>query len=203
MVRKIAVTGGIGSGKSAICAFLKNLGYAVLDADACAHEALAAPDVILQLRALLGDASYSDEGCLNRDFVRAAIFREPSLRKKMEGIVHPVVQRISLEKTIAAAPGSRDGWVFYEFALLFETGRQNDFDAVVLVTAPECARIERVSKTRGLSPEQVRAIVSAQTSDTVRAAGAHVIIDNSGSQDFLEESVARALDALRAKFAQS
>jgi dephospho-CoA kinase len=203
MARRIAVTGGIGAGKSTVCALLKKQGYAVLDADACAHEALALPSVVEAMKSLFGESCYSESGYLNRDFVRGAIFRDVSLRQKMESIVHPVVQSIFAEKSLVAAPKSRDGWVFYEFALLFETGRQSDFDAVLLVTASEDTRIERVAETRGLQRDQVRAIVLAQTSDAVRIAGAHAVIDNSGSTSNLENSVATALEALRVKFAQS
>jgi dephospho-CoA kinase len=203
MPRVIAVTGGIGSGKSVVCSMLRRMGYAVVDADDFAREAILLPTVRKQLEAIFGQNSYTSEGNLNKTFVRNAIFDDASLRVRMEAVVHPVVQRIAKERVRELAARSKKGWVFYEFALLFETKREADFDAVLLVTAPESVRVSRVSESRSLSQEQVGQIIAAQTTDESRLLGAHVVVENSGTLPSLERALEGAILQIEAKFSES
>lgn len=203
MSRIVAVTGGIGVGKSAVCGLLRNLGYEVLDADACAHKVLSEPHVEFRVKSIFGDKSYLPSGILNKDFIREAIFRNASLRAKMEAVVHPEVRRYSNERLHALAENSKEGWAFYEMALLFEAGRQKDFDAVVVVTANYDVRIARLVESRNLTVAQVEAIMASQVNDAERLQGAQAVINNSGSLDELRNSVETALVSLRAFFAES
>ncbi len=202
MHRLIAVTGGIGSGKSAVGKILKTAGYAIIDADLLAHEAFVRSHIIQRVKSVFGNESYSSDGSLNRDCIREAIFRDAGLRKVLESIIHPEVQAILLERVTAIAPTSRDAWVFYEFALLFETKREKDFDAILLVCASESVRIERVTQTRALTVAQVKAVMASQIPDAQKCKRAHVIVNNDGSTNELSVELNKALEVLRVKFAQ-
>lgn len=150
-LRSVGITGGIGSGKSMVCAILEKMGYPVFYADAAAKKVMH-EDALLrsQITQLLGDEAYLGHA-LNRPFIAGKIFSDPKLRQEMDSIVHPAVYR------------AFDTWkneqhadlIFNESALLFETGSWKRFDATVLVTADKEVRIARVMQRDQVTREQV------------------------------------------------
>jgi dephospho-CoA kinase len=203
MVRLIAITGGMGSGKSTFSALLRARGYVVVDADVLAGKALETLPVIALVKNLVGEHAYTSEHKYCRDFVRQQVFSDPSKRKALEAIVHPVVRELLQNfrnRIEESAPGA---WIFYEIPLLFEVSRERDFDLSVLVTAAEDERVRRVVQSRNLSEIQARAIMATQMPEDQKAQRAGLIVENNSSVENLETEASRVLLALRAMFTPS
>lgn len=203
-LKKIAITGGIGSGKSSLTSCLSQIGYPVFDADRLVAKVVQLPEVQDQLCALLGSSAFEidSEGnkVYNRAWVRDQVFTDPAKRTALEGILHPAIfaefENIcrSIEKTAGGV------WVFYEAALIFESCRETQFDAVVAVCADEQMRRERLERHRSLSSHSVSAIIAAQVTDQVRRSKANFIIENSGSKADLTERAGELVESLRQFF---
>ena len=160
-MKLIGITGGIGSGKSVVCKILETLGYPVYYSDERArflqHND---PEIISETKALLGDEAYI-AGKLNRTYISARIFHQHELRQQLNAIVHPRVKS-DFEKWKAAQNSS---CIFQESALIFEISRQHIYDLVVLVTAPEELRVQRVIGRDKLHETEVRKRIHAQLHD--------------------------------------
>ncbi|MEY3903935.1 MAG: hypothetical protein RL189_3241, partial [Pseudomonadota bacterium] len=115
----------------------------------------------------------------------------------LESIIHPALFRKF--ESICGQLNSLSGgiWVFYEAALIFEAGREKEFDAVVSVVAPDEVRRARLSQSRGLPQQTVSAIFSAQVTDQVRRAKSHFIIENSDDSQPLRHSALQLVENLR------
>ena len=195
---RIAVTGGIGSGKSAVTARLAERGAVVIDADRIASEVVEpGTPGLAAVVAEFGPGILTPEGALDRPAMAAIVFSDEERRRALEAIVHPLVGRRSQE-LLDAAPA--DALVVYDVPLLAESadlGRADGFDRVVVVTAPVETRVQRLVG-RGLSEEDARARITAQASDDARLAIADLVVDNSGDLEALDAEVARLWDALAA-----
>ncbi len=191
----VGLTGGIGSGKSAAAEEFARLGASIVDTDAIAHE-LTAPGgaAIPEIERLFGSGFVAENGALDRAKMREHVFAQPSARRMLEGILHPMIRDESARR-IAAAAGS---YVVHVIPLLVESGEyRRRVDRVLVVDAPEAAQIERV-RGRGLSEEQARAILRSQASRAERLAAADDVIDNAGSL----EALRRQVGALHQKYLQ-
>ncbi|HHW51093.1 MAG TPA: dephospho-CoA kinase [Pseudoclavibacter sp.] len=175
----IAVTGGIGAGKSTVCRRLGQLGAQVIDADQLARDVVApgTPGLAEVVRAFGPDVLNAD-GSLNRPALAAVVFSDPDRRAVLNGIIHPRVQAESERLVAAAGPGAT---VVYDIPLLVETGGRSRFDIVVVVTAPREMRIARLVSERGMTRAEAERRIDAQATDAERAAVADVLIDSSGS----------------------
>jgi dephospho-CoA kinase len=188
---KVALTGGIGSGKSSVAARLEALGAVVVDADAIAREVVErGTPGLAAVVAEFGDDVLAEDGSLDRAAMAAIVFADPERRRSLEAIVHPLVAARSAE-LLAAAPAN--AVVVYDVPLLAEshgTGRDRtgEFDAVVVVEAPLEVRVARL-KARGLSEDDARARIAAQVTDADRRAIADHVILNGGGLDDLDVAV--------------
>jgi dephospho-CoA kinase len=188
---RIGVTGGIGSGKSAVADCFQKLGIAVIDADDIAREVVAPGGKAYdQVISAFGTAILEPDGRISRPRLGAAIFADPERRRRLEAIVHPPV-RAEMEARVGRAPGP---YAVLVIPLLIEAGQQDMVDRVLVVDASETLRLSRVSSRDGRNEAEVRAIMAAQASRAARLAAAHDWIDNEGSTDSLCSAVAR-LDA--------
>ena len=195
---RIAVTGGIGSGKSSVSSRLAAHGAVVVDADAIAREVVepGTPGLAAVL-AEFGRGVLSDDGSLDRAALAAIVFADPARRAALEASVHPLVGERSAE-LLASAP--RDAVVVYDVPLLAEslaTTRSlgHDFDLVVTVAAPVETRVARLV-ARGMSEPDARARIAAQATDEDRAAIADHVLDNSGDLAALDAAVDRLWESL-------
>lgn len=203
MVRLIAITGGIGSGKSAFSKILRSRGYVVVDADQCVVEVLSQPKIVAAIKLLIGDSAYDSNGNYARDFVRGVVFSDSAKRSALEAIIHPAVREVleSLaQKVRIVAPGA---WIFYEIPLLFELGREKDFDFVILVTASEEERIRRVIESRGLSESQIRSVILSQMPENDKRLAANYVVENDLTLRELEANAQLVTEHLRAIFSPS
>jgi dephospho-CoA kinase len=193
---RIAVTGGIGSGKSAVTARLAQRGAVVIDADLIAREVVEpGTPGLAAVVAEFGPGILTPDGALDRPAMAAIVFADAERRRALEAIVHPLVGRRSQE-LLDAAPD--DAVVVYDVPLLAESadlGRADGFDRVVVVTAPVETRVRRLV-SRGLSEDDARARIAAQASDDARLAIADLVVDNSGDLESLDAEVDRLWAAL-------
>ncbi|MCG9076445.1 dephospho-CoA kinase [Laribacter hongkongensis] len=184
----IGLTGGIGSGKSAVAEEFARLGICVVDADAIAH-ALTAPGgaAMPLLQQAFGTEVVRADGALDREVMRARVFSDPVAREQLNALLHPLIAE-EAQRELAAA---RSPYVVLMVPLLFESGHFAGLcQRVLVVDCPEQVQIERVRQRSGLAAEQVVAIMAAQLSRADRLARADDVIDNSGARDSLPAQVA-------------
>jgi dephospho-CoA kinase len=195
---RVGLTGGIGSGKSTVAGLLAEHGAYVIDADVLARTVLEpGTPGLAEVVTRFGPRLVQPDGTLDRAALARVVFADPAAREALNAIVHPRVAALSQELMAAAGP---DRVVIYDVPLLAEVGRADEFDAVVVVTAPEETRLARLVQ-RGLDPDDARRRIGAQASDEQRAAIAWHIVDNDGDRAVLREAVRdlwARIEALRA-----
>lgn len=185
---RIGLTGGIGSGKSTVSELLAARGAVVIDADRIAREVVepGTPGLTAVVEAFGKDVLRAD-GSLDRPALASVVFADPEARKRLDGIVHPLVRARAAELA-AAAPG--DALVVHDVPLLVETGQAASYDVVLVVQADPETRVFRLVR-RGLTEEDARARMAAQATDEQRRTVADVVLDNSGTEDELAAQVDR------------
>jgi dephospho-CoA kinase len=187
-VLRIGLTGGIGSGKSTVSALLAARGAVIIDADRIAREVVepGTPGLARIVEAF-GDGVLAADGSLDRAALAAVVFADPDARRRLDGIVHPLVRARATELAAAAPP---DSVLVNDVPLLVETGQASSYDLVLVVEADPATRVSRLVQ-RGLTAEDARARMEAQASDEERRAVADVVLDNSGTPEDLAEQVDR------------
>ena len=178
---RIGLTGGIGSGKSTVLQMLADLGAAAVDADAISRS-VTGPNgaAIAQIAQRFGADFIAPDGGLDRARMRAQAYADPSARRRLEEIIHPLVGQESTRQVEAALAGGTRCLVF-DIPLLVESGRwRNQVDRVLVVDCSEATQVARVVARSGLQPDEVRAIIAAQASRALRLAAADLVICNEG-----------------------
>ena len=185
---RIGLTGGIGSGKSTVAGLLAARGARIVDADRIAREVVEPGTPGLEaVVAAFGQEVLTPEGALDRPALAAVVFADPDARRRLDGIVHPLVRARATELVAAAPP---DAVVVQDVPLLVETGQAGSYDLVLVVEADLDTRVRRLVG-RGLAEDDARARIAAQASDEQRRAVADVVLDNSGSVEDLSAQVDR------------
>jgi len=184
-VLRVALTGGIGSGKSLVGEILEELGALVIDSDQLAREVIerGSPGYEEVITAF-GDSILS-EGQIDRAKLAAVVFKEVDLRKKLESIIHPLV-REAAEKLAKNLPSG--AILVNQIPLLVESDGAKRFDYVVTVSADEEIRRERL-RLRGLKDYEITERMAAQVADLDREKIANYILRNDGSIDELTRAV--------------
>jgi dephospho-CoA kinase len=185
----VGLTGGIGSGKSAVAGLFAKLGVHVIDTDEIAHEMTReGGQAIAPIRAAFGAEAIATDGSLDRDRMRRLVFGDVQARRRLEAILHPLIRAESARRVERA----RSPYAILVIPLLVEGGVDRSRTARVLVVdCPETLQIERVTRRSGLSEAEVRAILASQASREQRLAAADDVIDNSGPLGALHEQVTR------------
>jgi len=184
-VIKVALTGGIGSGKSAAGDFFEDLGAVVVDADQLARDVIErGTDGFDELVATFGDEILTN-GILDRSKLGQIVFADPGARKTLEGIIHPRVAE-AFDEIIEDSPD--DAVIIYQIPILVETKGQDRFDYIITVEATLENRITRL-KNRGLKGYEIEARMKVQATDEERAAIADQVFNNDGDMDQLLRQV--------------
>ena len=184
---KVGITGGIGSGKSTVCALLAARGVAVYDSDAAARRLMEEDGFLREgLVARFGAAVYRDEQ-LDRSYLAGVVFGNALALADLNALVHPAVRR-DFEEWAARQTGD---YVVLESAILFESGFDAVVDRTVAVLAPAGVRVERACRRDGSRPEAVRARMAAQTDDDTLCRRADFTLVN-----IMEEELEPAVDEL-------
>lgn len=193
----VALTGGIGSGKSTVAALLRAHGAIVVDADAIAREVVEpGSPALAEIAEAFGPGVLGEDGSLDRQALGRIVFADPRQREALEAITHPRIAARSAELIAAAPSGSV---VVYDMPLLVEHGGEGlrSWDAVVVVDAPDDIRLARLVG-RGMSAEDARSRMAAQASREARLAVADYVVDNSGRVEDLAGQVDRLWAELHA-----
>ncbi|NBY52079.1 MAG: dephospho-CoA kinase [Actinobacteria bacterium] len=182
---KVALTGGIGSGKSAVAEMLEECGAIVLDSDQLARDVIerGTPGFEAVLAAF-GDAILTD-GEIDRAKLASIVFQDEAKRKELESIIHPLV-RDAAESVMRKAP--LDSVVINQIPLLVETNGAKRFDYVITVSASEQTRRSRLLE-RGLKDYEITKRMQAQVDDAAREAISHTVLKNEGSIEELQRTV--------------
>ena len=184
----VGLTGGIGAGKSTVSAMLKERGIPVSDADEIVHRALdVGGQGYSRVSKLFGPSVRQVDGQLDRAAIAQRVFVNPRLRKKLEAILHPLVER-EFKRRIAA---HRQGLLVLEVPLLFETGLDRLVDRTVLVWAPKKVCLDRLASSGRLTRSQALRRMAAQMPLSEKRRRAHFLLDNSGSRAALRRAFAR------------
>jgi len=183
----IGLTGGIASGKSTVAKLLASYGAETIDADQVARDVVAPGSAGLsEVIKEFGSEVLMESGELDRVVLGRIVFEEPSKRKRLEEILHPLIkQRTNQLLAEASSPV-----VVYAVPLLVEANVDYPFDMILTVEAGVANQIERMVRSRGLSEEDAMKRISAQASESARRERADMVIDSSGSREQLEKQIA-------------
>lgn len=193
------LTGSAAAGKSAVAELWRRAGVPVASADELAREAVEpGTEALARIAELFGPEVMRADGILDRAAVRRIVFRDDGARRRLEALVHPEVRRLLDEWTAMRREGGA-ALVVWEIPLLFETGMEDEVDAVVVVDAPKHVRRRRLVETRGLGGEEADAVMAAQLPAAEKRRKADLVVDNGGTRGELAERAAEALRLLRAR----
>ncbi len=188
-MRVIGLTGGIGSGKSAVSAAFARRGVPVIDTDLLARDLVrSGQDAFREIVRLFGDGYLTDTGELDRRALRQRIIADPDARRQLEAMLHPrILNAVRADITTLAAP-----YCLVVVPLLAENPRFLDLmDRVLVVDVPESVQLARVMARDRIDARQARAIIATQADRTARLSIADDIIDNRGDPGELEALVER------------
>jgi dephospho-CoA kinase len=196
-MKVIGLTGGIGSGKSTVSLFLKELGAAVYDLDKIGHDVIqknggAYRDVINTF----GEKIVGTDGEIDRAALGKVVFNNPEALKRLNSIVHPCIDH-QIEDIIKSIHRSRSKIVVFEAAAMLEAGRAWQADEVWVVTAPEDAVMKRIKDRPGYDEDVARSRIHSQMSNGERLKKADVVIENDGTAEDLKKKVKTEWEKLK------
>lgn len=193
---RVGLTGGVASGKSTVSEILAELGAVIIDGDKLAREVVEkGTPGLAQVVEAFGAGVLTPEGSLDRPKLGRIVFADEEQRRRLEGIVHPLVFERYAELEAAAPEGAL---VVHDIPLLAESGRADTFDAVVVVETPEELQIERMLRDRGWTREDAESRIAAQATPKQRRAIATHLIVNDGSLEHLRAQVEQVFAELTA-----
>ena len=186
----VGLTGGIGSGKTAVSDRLAQLGAGIVDTDLIAHQITASNGVATPLiQKQFGSEFIDSSGALNRVKMRSLVFSDPVARQSLEAITHPLIREETIQQTKRLIT-EKVPYLVFVVPLLIESGNWVSLlDYLVVVDCPEETQIERVMQRSKLSRNEVERILKAQASRQERIAKADIVIENQGSFENLKTEV--------------
>lgn len=174
-MKKLGITGNIGSGKSTVSKLFMQMGFPVYDADSRAKALMVSdPQLVTQIKSIFGEQAYQVDGQLNRGHIAQIAFSDSSKLQDLNKAVHPAVRRDFKEWT----ESKKEALVIKEAALMIESGSYHDLDALILVQAPLELRISRAMKRDQSSRDSVEARLKNQMSEEDKIPFANYIIHN-------------------------
>lgn len=189
----VAITGGIGSGKSTFAKLLSNLGYPLYISDDRAKEIMNKPEVVSKVQEIFQNQIVIEDGKLDRKKIAEIVFNSPEKLTSLNQLIHPLVKE-DFNNWLLNHQNSP--FIIKETALLFEIGADKNCDFVVLVTAPLETRINRVMKRDNKTREQIMEIVNKQWTDEMKISKSDFVVTNVNLHD-LQESVKDLLKILK------
>jgi dephospho-CoA kinase len=185
---KIGITGGIGSGKTTVAKLFEALDIPVYNADIEAKKIMASNlTVKAQIKDLLGDQAYHQNGKPNRKYIASLIFTDKTLLKTINDIVHPAVNEDSIRWIEQHKKEGKSPYVLKEAALLVENGSYKSLDKLIVVTCPESERIIRVMKRDKLKKEEVTQKIQNQLPESEKIKVADFVVVNDGHHPLIPQ----------------
>ena len=186
----VGLTGGIGSGKTAVSDALAQLGAGIVDTDLIAHQLTAPGGLAIPLiQKQFGAEFINPSGALDRSKMRSLVFADPEARKSLEAITHPLIREETIRQAKQLFEGGAPYLVFVVPLLIESGGWKSLLDYLVVVDCPEETQIERVMHRSKLPRSEVERILKAQASRKERLACADMVIENQGTLDQLDAEV--------------
>ena len=191
----VALTGGIGSGKSTVGQIFAQLGATVIDSDQLARDVIERGSIgFNEVVAKFGDDILKN-GEIDRQILASLIFRDPAKRAELEQITHPLIRKAFTKVVSSASP---DSIVINQIPLLVESNHDYKFDHIITVSASESIRTDRLIK-RGLTNEQIKQRMQAQATDQMREGIADSVIVNEKSEQEITDQVEKIWEQLSSK----
>lgn len=194
-MKKIGLTGSIGMGKTTVAKMFAARGIPVFDADAAVHQLYAKGGAAVEPVGAAFAGTVKD-GAVDRAALSAAVVGRPDEIKKLESIVHPLVGKLR-EDFLSKAEASGAAMAVLEIQMLLEGSSAKQFDAIVVVSAPEAVQRERALARPGMTQEKLAGILSNQMPDADKRARADYIIDTGVSLAETEAQVAQLIETLQ------
>lgn len=187
---RVGITGGIGSGKSTVCRIFQELGVPIYYADIRAKWLMSYEEELIQgIVEIFGPSAYTEDGKYDRPYVAQIAFTNPDKLLALNALVHPAVEKDSRawheQQAMKGAP-----YTLKEAALMIESGSHLKLDVLLVVTAPEQLRIERVMERDNLSAEQVQSRINSQLPEAEKVKLADYVINNDGEHLLLPQVMA-------------
>lgn len=175
---RIGLTGGIGSGKSSVAAMFARRGATLIDTDAIARQLTGAGGAAMPaLQRAFGAAIVLADGALDRDAMRALAFADPNIRKRLEALLHPLIDA----QAQSEAAASSNAWVVFDVPLLAESSHWRErVDRVLVVDCSQPTQIDRVARRAGWTRGAAEQVIASQAGRAVRRAIADAVIFNDG-----------------------
>jgi len=198
-MRRIALTGGIATGKSHVRARFEALGVPTIDSDALARQAVAAGSAgLAAVVARFGSIVLDSQGQLDRKRMAEIVFSDPAARKALEAIIHPEVQR-QTNAWFASLDSQRPAFAIADIPLLYEVNRERDFEAVIVAACHPDVQLRRLMERDTLSEADARRRIDAQLPIEEKVRRADFVIRTDGSFDDTNQKV----DALARQLAET
>ncbi|AZN42424.1 dephospho-CoA kinase [Paenibacillus albus] len=189
---KLGLTGGIACGKSTVGAMLLARGAKLVDADQVAREVvLPGEPALAAIAAEFGQAVLNADGTMNRPEVGKLVFGNPERLSKLESILHPAIRSRMWDRIEAYEASDPNQLIVADIPLLFETGQDAMYDAVMVVYVPQAVQLERLMQRNQLTEEQASQRIGLQLDIEEKKRRATYVIDNSGSLAETEQQVER------------
>jgi len=195
-MKRVALTGGIATGKSHVRAEFERLGVPTIDADKLARDAVA--DGSPGLKAVIsrfGHGVLDDTGALDRRKLGSIVFQDSVARRDLEDIIHPAVRR-AIDDWFASLANKTPRFAIADIPLLFETGRHREFDVVIVAECAPSTQITRVMARDGVSESDARARVAAQMPIEEKVRRADHVINTDGSFEDTKQQVRKVYESL-------
>ena len=197
-MRRVALTGGIATGKSHVRAWFEKLGVPTIDADTLAREAVAVGTPgLAAVVDRFGRDVLAPSGALDRQKLASVVFMDPGARRDLEAIIHPQVQRAT-DAWFDSLDPARYSVAIADIPLLYEVGRERDFDAVIVTAVDPETQVRRVIDRDGASEEDARLRLAAQLPIDEKVKRADFVIRTDGTVEQTQEQVRSVLDQLQA-----
>jgi dephospho-CoA kinase len=201
-VRRVALTGGIATGKSHVRAQFEKLGVPTIDADTLAREAVAVGTPgLAAVVDRFGREVLLPSGALDRHKLASVVFMDPAARRDLEGIIHPEVQRAT-DAWFDSLDPARYSVAIADIPLLYEVGRDRDFDAVIVTAVDPETQVRRVIDRDGASEEEARRRLAAQLPIDEKVKRADFVIRTDGTFEQTHQQVRSVLEQLQADAAR-
>jgi dephospho-CoA kinase len=191
----VALTGGIGSGKSTVGQIFAQLGAIVIDSDQLSRDVIERGSIgFNEVVAKFGDEILKN-GEIDRQILASLVFKDPIKRSELEQMTHPLIRKAFAKVVSSASP---DSIIINQIPLLVESNHDYKFDHIITISAPESIRTERLIK-RGLTNEQIKQRLQAQATDQMRENIADSVIFNEKSEQELTDQVEKIWEQLLLK----
>lgn len=196
-ILRVGLTGNIASGKSTVAGYLAELGCEVLDLDAIGHQCLLSGEPTQRkVVAVFGKAILHADGSIDRRALGTLVFSDAGARRRLEAVLHPAIREREQQRVDEIAASSGSGIVVTEAALFYETGADERYDRMVVVTAPDQVRLRRL-RDKGLSTIAANQRMASQMDQYRKAELADYVLDNGGALGEIQEVTRRLGGLLR------